>query len=66
MLRFLNAPVIAFLLVVLGGWGISIYFDQWWWVAIGLTLGLLAGDIVEALLPQARTESAKRKGTNKD
>lgn len=65
-LRRINPPVIAFAISICVGWGVSIYLDEWWWLAVGLTLGLVAGDLVAALMPKPAPPKSKPKGPNRD
>ncbi len=61
----LNPPVIAFILTVCIGWGVSLYLHEWQWLAISLALGLLAGDLVEALLSQAAPSKTKKRDSKR-
>lgn len=64
--RWLNPPVIAFTVSVCIGWGVSIYLSEWWWLAIGLVLGLVAGDLVEAFMPEPAQPKSKHKGPKRE
>ncbi len=63
--RRLNAPVLAFFLVLVGGWGLYLYYGDWWWLAGAILLGLIVGDFVEALVREPDSEKPKRNGVNK-
>lgn len=61
----LNPPVIAFLLVVLGGWGYALLTGDWLSVAFVLVIAILAGDLVDALLRKQNPEdNIKGRGKN--
>lgn len=65
LMRRLNPPVIAFAAAICIGWGVTIYLNEWWWLAIGLVLGLVAGDLVDALMPEPAPQKTKPKGPNR-
>jgi hypothetical protein len=60
--RRINAPLIAFCLFVLGGWGVFLYAGGWWWIALGLVFGLFAGDMVEGVSSLLATGAPGSKG----
>lgn len=55
----LNPPVIGFAITVFIGWGVSLFWNDWWWLTISLALGLIVGDLIEALMPQAASPKTK-------
>jgi hypothetical protein len=46
----ISPPVLAFFLVVLGGWAYAWLTGDWLAVALALVLAILAGDLVDALV----------------
>ncbi len=55
-----QAPVVAFALCIFGGWVISLLAADWVWGCVGIGVGLLAGDLVQALLPAVPEAPAPR------
>jgi len=61
-----NYPVAAFALVVFIGWAAALYLKEWWWLAIALVIGLVAGDFVQAVVEDNAQTTSKPKGHHRD
>lgn len=55
-----RAPVIAFGLVVVCGWIASLLYDDWLPLCLGLLGGMIAGDVMEAILRASEPPPPKR------
>lgn len=58
----LRLPVAAFAIVVALGWVGAYLLGEWWWLALALVIGMVAGDLVQALLPESTEPKSKPKG----